>query len=258
MKNPIPWRLKLRAFGAHVAISVAVFAAIIGLTVELWYPQPFFWIDGGVQITLLAAFVDIVLGPSLTFVVYRPRKAGLAMNLAVIGAFQIAALAWGVQTLYTQRPLLAAFIGHNQNRFFPITAEQIATGPRPLAELLALSPSRPAMVYVELPTEQAEANRLLTAFLSGGTSVLRQTERFRRIEGEALARIAAGTRTRATYEKTEPPFAEAIDRFVAAHGGDAGALAFIPLYGRFGRGLLAFSKTDGSLIGVVAKEFRWR
>src|SRR5690606_216508 len=94
-------------------------------------------------------------------VVYRPGKPRLVMNLAVIAAVQAAALAWGVQALYSQRPLFMAYVGHPQNRFFPVTEAQVRDGPRSVEELLALSPHRPAMVAIELPADPQEARGML-------------------------------------------------------------------------------------------------
>jgi len=247
----IPWRAKLKAFGTHFLVSVLAFGAIIALTITLWYPPPFFWIDGALHVTVLAAIVDIFAGPLLTFVVYRPKKPRLMMNLAVIAALQCAALAWGVKTMYSQRPLVAAFVPLKENRFYPVTEAQLRAGQRPIEEVLALSRSRPALVFVELPEDPAEAARVLG---SHSLSVLRQSERFRAIGGERLARLVSASRTRKTYEVVIPSFATGIDRFVAAHGGNADAFAFIPLYGRFGYALLAISKADGKLAGVVAKQ----
>ena len=253
MKAPIPWRAKFKAFGTHLLLSVVVFAAIIALTVWLWYPPPLFWIDGGVQITLLAAGIDIVAGPLLTLVVYRPRKPGLMMNLVVIAAIQAGALAWGVGTLYSQRPVLMAFVPYNQNRFFPVTQAQIREGARSPEALRALSPHRPPMVFVDLPENPEDAASLMT---SQTTSVLRHTERFHAIDAERLGQIARSARSRKVYEAVSPKYVEGIDRFTADHGGNADGFAFIPLYGRFGGALLAISKTDGSLASVVAKEFK--
>jgi hypothetical protein len=255
MKVAIPWRAKFKAFGAHVLISVVVFVLIIAVTVWLWYPPPFFWIDGGLHVTTLAALVDIIAGPLLTLVVYRPRKPRLMMNLAVIAAVQCAALAWGVKTLYSQRPVVAAFVGLKENRFYPVTEGQLRDEGRPIEELRALSPARPPLVYIELPQDYEEAIRLLS---SRTTSVLRQSQRFRRIEGERLGEIARVSRTRKTYEYISPRFAQGIDRFVAEHGGNASAFSFVPLYGRFGYALLAISTADGTLAGVVAKEISLR
>ena len=255
MIRSIPWRPKLKAFGTHLVISALVFAVIIALTVWLWYPPPFFWIDGGVQITLLAASVDIIAGPLLTLVVYRPGKPRLVMNLAVIAAVQFGALAWGVRVLYHERPVLMAFIGYNQNRFFPVTAWQAASGERTVDELRALSSENPPMVFIDLPANPEEAKNLLT---SSTTSVLRHTERFKKIDEERLAQIVRGARTRKIYEVISPAYVEGIDRFVAAHGGNAEQFAFIPVYGRFGAALVALSRKDGRLEGVVAKQMRLR
>ena len=255
MNVSIPWRPKLKAFGAHLVISALLFTVIVALTVWLWYPPPFFWIDGGVQITLLAAAVDIIAGPLLTFVVYRPHKPGLVMNLAVIAAVQFGALAWGVRVLYDQRPVLMAFIGANQNRFFPITAGQASAGERSLEELQALSPERPPMVFIDLPQNPDEAKALL---VNASNTVLRHTERFHAIDSERLARITSAERSRKVYEATSPAYVEGIDRFVAAHPKDADQYAFIPLYGRFGAALVAISKADGHLAGVVAKQMKLR
>jgi hypothetical protein len=255
MKVSIPWRPKLKAFGAHVVISVIVFVGIIALTVWLWYPPPFFWIDGGLQITLLAAAVDIVAGPLLTFVVYRPHKRGLTMNLAVIAAVQAGALAWGVGTLYSQRPVLVAFVPHNQNRFFPITAAQVAGGTRSLEELRELSPYRPPMVFIDMPEDAARASSLLGDRTS---SVLRHTELFRSIDEARLLRIIRASRTPKQYEVLAPDMAAAIERFVSDHGGNPEAFAFVPLWGRFGYAMLALSRADGSLMGVASREVRLR
>lgn len=251
-KPAIPWHAKFQAFGAHLAISVLVFAIIISLTVWLWYPPPFFWIDGGVQVVTLAALIDLLAGPLLTFVVFRPGKRGLTMNLAVIAAVQCAALTWGVQALYSQRPVLMAFVPHKENRFYPITEAQVRDGARTLEELEALSPHRPAMVFINLPEDDEKAASLLRSTV---TSVLRHTERFGPVDAKHLARIALSSRTTKVYEHGAPEFARGIERFEAKHRG--GGFAYIPLYGRFGYALLAISKSDGRVAGVVAKEINW-
>ena len=252
---PTLWRAKLRAGGLHLVLSAAVFVAIISLTVELWYPPPFFWIDGGIQIVLIAAGVDIGLGPLLTVVAYRPRRPRLWLNLAAIGLIQAAGLAWGLHTLYSQRPVLAAFVGYPENRFFPVTTAEIAKGPRSLDELRALSKSRPPLVYIDLPGDNKQHEQeILRAWKEGG-SVLRETALYRPIAGKALADVIAGSRNRTTYAD-EPTYERDIDRFVATHGGNLKEFALIPLYGRFGRGLLALSRADGHLVGVVATQFR--
>src|SRR5688500_14954122 len=49
--------------------------------------------------------VDIVAGPLLTLILYRPGKPGLRFDLAMIGLLQILFLAYGLSTLWRSRPL---------------------------------------------------------------------------------------------------------------------------------------------------------
>lgn len=121
---------------------------------------------------------------------------------------------------------------------------QLCEGPRPVEALVVLSPERLPLVFVELPTDVEAARRLLMLGLQAETSVLRQTERYRRIEGAALERVLAGSRRRELYVRDDPPFAAEIDRLVAAYEGPVEDYAIIPLYGRYA--------------GVMAQEIRLR
>lgn len=244
MIRALPWRAKLKAFGIHFGLSAAIFAVILAVVVHAWYPPPFFWIDGGLQITALAAAVDVVAGPLLTLVVYRPGKRGLPMNFALIAAIQAGALAWGVGALYAQRPVLAAYVGHKLNSIYPVTEAQVRAGGLPLEELRGLSQSRPPLVYIELPEDEAEAAQVLS---SVSHSVLRQTERFRSVDAARMQRILHDT-------NRETPEAR---RFIAEHGGRGEAFAFVPLIGRFGEALLVLSATDAALVGVLATKVRF-
>ncbi|HEY9033325.1 MAG TPA: hypothetical protein VIN71_05245 [Pseudomonadales bacterium] len=64
----------------------------------------------GTGIKILAA-VDMVLGPLLTFLVYRPGKKGLKLDLAVIALCQFAALAYGLHSIHASRPTYLVFYG---------------------------------------------------------------------------------------------------------------------------------------------------
>lgn len=59
---------------------------------------------GAVQGVQLILIVDLVIGPLCTFVVYKKGKKGMAIDLTVIGVLQIAALAYGLWAVNSQRP----------------------------------------------------------------------------------------------------------------------------------------------------------
>lgn len=239
------WRAKLAAFGVHLAISAALFTAIIAVGVALWYPPPYFWIDGGLWVVRIAAIVDVILGPLLTLVVFRPGKRLLALNLAVIAFFQSAFLTWGVLVMYQQRPLLAAFVGAPASRFFPITEEFIRDGARPLEELLALSPERPALIAIRLPEDIERARALITEALGAGPSVFRRTELYEPLRGAPLERLLAAGRDQRRVSGLWPLTAAQIDRFLAERGARFEDYAFVPIHGRYYVALLAFERASG-------------
>lgn len=102
---------KIKASLIHLMLSMFVFAGILYLILFQWYPEPFFTAQGGWQGIRLMGFVDLVLGPSLTFIVFNHLKSRLeiTVDLSVIVIIQVAALIWGGYQVYTQRPVALVF-----------------------------------------------------------------------------------------------------------------------------------------------------
>ncbi len=242
---------KLKAFGIHLSISLVLFTAIIAACMTLWYPPPYFWIDGGIQVTRIAALADIVLGPLLTLILFRPGKRTLKRDLAVIGAVQIAFLAWGVGVLHREKPLLAAFVGYPTERFFPIPQQYLADSKRPIAELLALSTERPAFAAIRMPADRAAARELVRTQLSGLPSVFRQTERYEKLEGAHMEEVFKVARSRERIAMIWPEAVADTERFAATRGRKFDDFAFVPVHGRFHSALLAFERPGGKYVGAV-------
>ena len=84
---------KLQAFLIHLGSSAGIVGVIAALMLLLWYPQPWFEHDGGWTVFRLILLVDVVLGPTLTLVVFRRGKPKLQRDLSIIVSVQVAALA---------------------------------------------------------------------------------------------------------------------------------------------------------------------
>jgi len=102
------------AFLTHLAISgiVAIIAVVIVFCV--WYPAPLQDAVGVTHIFLMLLSIDIAIGPVLTFVVYKRGKSSLKFDLSVIALCQLAALSYGMHTVFIGRP---AFVVFNVDRF---------------------------------------------------------------------------------------------------------------------------------------------
>jgi len=94
---------KGRAFFIHLVVS-AFFLVLVYLFVRfVWFPAPFFELGGG-QGFYIVLIVDLVLGPTLTFVIYNKNQKRLLVDLSIVGAVQVSALMWGLSQVNTQRP----------------------------------------------------------------------------------------------------------------------------------------------------------
>lgn len=108
----------------HLACSLGIAALAAVLVFGLWYPQPFAKISGGQELFVLIVSIDVVAGPLLTFLVFNPKKSAgeLRADIGVIAALQLAALLYGLWTVYTARPV---YLVHEVDRFQVVTAADI-------------------------------------------------------------------------------------------------------------------------------------
>lgn len=113
---------KFTAFLTHLALSAAVAALSIYVVFFIWYPAPLYTAVGVTKIFLILLAVDITIGPLITFIVYKKDKKSLKFDLAVVALLQLAALCYGMNTVFVGRP---AFVVFNVDRFDVSRAHEI-------------------------------------------------------------------------------------------------------------------------------------
>jgi hypothetical protein len=105
---------KFTAFLTHLAISGVVAALAMYVVFFIWYPMPLHKAVGVTHIFLILLAVDVTIGPLITFIVYKKGKKSLKFDLAVVALLQLAALSYGMNTVFEGRP---AFVVFNVDRF---------------------------------------------------------------------------------------------------------------------------------------------
>lgn len=98
-----------QAFGLHLLISVLIFIALAGVIYFLWYPGFLFHYDGGLEGMKLIAGVDLVIGPSLTLLVYKIGKKTLRFDLACIAILQLVCIGGGMWAVWQTRPVTVVY-----------------------------------------------------------------------------------------------------------------------------------------------------
>lgn len=100
---------KKKAFLIHLGASLFVFSIILMLIIYVWYPAPYFDTDYRMKWIMIIAFVDIILGPGLTLLIYKVDKPNLRFDMSAIVIFQLVALGWGVGNAWFAHPLINVF-----------------------------------------------------------------------------------------------------------------------------------------------------
>jgi hypothetical protein len=165
MSIPDNLRFRLLAAGSHLAISAAVAACVALVTLGLWYPGAYGAMAGGRHLFFLVLAVDVTLGPLLTLVIFDKRKprAELVRDLAVIGALQLAALLYGLHTVYIVRPVALV---HEGGRFRLVSANDVRVEELPTAREEYRSLSLTGPVVLGTRSSQSSEERLASLDLA--------------------------------------------------------------------------------------------
>lgn len=150
-----------KAAAIHLGLSATIALAAIFLLYFFWYPQPFFEASGGQFLLMLLVAVDVVLGPMITLIIFNTKKKSLKFDLAVVALVQLAAICYGINTMYLARPV---FMAYSNSQFKVVTAneiepEMLAQVTRP--EFKSLSVNGPKYVFNNPPENTTNLDALM-------------------------------------------------------------------------------------------------
>ncbi len=116
---------RIKAGFIHFLASLLIFSLFIFVLLFFWFPEPYFSATGGWQGLKIVAFIDLILGPLLTLIIFnssKPRKE-LKADLSIILILQASALIWGINTVYHQRPIAITFW---ESSFYTIPYKEVS------------------------------------------------------------------------------------------------------------------------------------
>jgi hypothetical protein len=246
LRRSLPARLK--AAGVHLAISSVIFGIALYLILFHWYPSFHFTVDGGWRGVKIMAGVDLVLGPTLTLVIFNPFKARklIVFDLACIALAQLGALVWGFYAVHSQRPVAVSYY---EGAFLSVTAQPLAIEKQPADYANQFSDRRPPLVYVQPPQNDQEEARAAMQELFGQVGFHEDPFFFRRFD-EHWDDVRPHAVAPEKRGKEEPAFAAALPEFLARQGGQAADYLFFPYEGHDGACTLAF-RPDGMLVEAL-------
>lgn len=226
-------RSRLKPTAIHLIGSVTLATLVAWLLLFLWYPSPYSHMAGGLKLLFILISVDVVLGPSLTFVVFDVKKprGELVRDIAIICFIQLCGLAYGLHTVYIARPV-ALVLEVTQFRVvsaIDVKKDELDTAP---SAFQFLSLTGPRLLATRDFKDRADESDALDKSFSGYDIGTRPSfwQEYELSKTRALQLSKPVSRLYSKYpdSKTE------IDAAVKRAGIDAAQLRFIPIFSRQG------------------------
>ena len=219
---------RLRAAALFLVLTLLVAAAIAIPIHFLWYPGALFSQAGGRELFFLIVGVELVLGPIVVFVIYRPGKKGLLFDLVTLGILQLVALSFGIWVLFQSRPAYVVFV---KDRFDLVRANEIP--PEELAKARAgpfaeIPLAGPKVVGAEMPKDPDEQFRITMSAMSGGGDVQNSPQYYVPYD-DVRGYVLLAAKPIARLRELNPGRAGDIDAIVRDHGGAEEGLRFLPM-----------------------------
>ena len=229
---------KLKAFSIHLGISFAIFLFILYFILFHWYPQPFFTTDGGWQGIRIVAGVDLILGPLLTLVVFKPGKPSLKFDMSVIALIQTVALISGTWVVFNESPVAVIFA---DDKFRPIPGYQFKEAGADMSTLYDFGETRPVLVYTELPTEHDKLQQVRRKAFGSKRPLYLHGELYKPFNKEFVQQLCAQNidmefHLEVKTEKDKNIYHD----FINAHPEALSKFMFLPLHSRYSNFIVVF------------------
>jgi hypothetical protein len=199
-----------RAFLGHLAISAVVVGVACAAVLFFWYPAPYFEAAGASRVLRVLVAVDLVLGPALTLVVFKPGKKSLVFDMSCIAIMQLAAFVYGVTVLYGGRPYYNVFA---VDRFHLLARADVAAASLEESFValgkIGVKPARgPLLVAAVVPEDRERQQQLLAETVFEGKPDIERRPEFWHSFAEHAPAALAKAKPLAALRAARPEAAE--------------------------------------------------
>ncbi|MFP5384018.1 MAG: hypothetical protein ACLGHG_08110 [Gammaproteobacteria bacterium] len=191
-----PPSFRWKAFGIHLAISLAILCVLLYVLFMHWFPGYLFDTDGGWQALQIISGVDLILGPALTLVAASPAKSTkeLRKDFTVIGTIQVAALCAGMWLAWANHP--AALIWLDGEMYSqPLSAfREHPDALKKIHSMPAAASGGPPQIRVALPDNLDARSEIFRTSVRNASSIMFEADRYRPFSTNHPAVRAASAR----------------------------------------------------------------
>lgn len=234
----------------HLGFSALLVGAFAAFVVGYWYPVALMKMAHADKLLLLVAGIDLVVGPLLTLVIFKPGKPGLKFDLTVIALLQACFLAYGVFNLTVSRPVFLVADGEHFDLVFAndLDPAKVAKGSRP--EYRSLPLTGPLLVGARLPDDPKTRMRIVESALSGKGDIESMPEYYAPYEEVIGTMLPKGK----PLVKAPGLSDQALAKLVAAarrYGRDPASVRYFSLSSSRGFAGMLVDAANGAVVGPV-------
>ena len=240
-----------KAAAIHLGLSALIAATVVTVMLLVWYPPPYFDAMGGQGLLKILVGVDVTLGPLLTLIIFDPKKKSLRLDLSIIAALQIAALAYGVWVMFEARPVYTVFA---IDRFDIVSANQLEpedldAGPPEYRELPLAGPRVLALRPPDREKYPDEWNKFV--FSSTGGKDATQIPKYYVPYADVAAEALKEAKPLADLVKAKPEAKAKVQEFVTRIGRAESELVYLPFVGRGDPMTAVLDARDARIVGYL-------
>jgi len=236
---------KSRAALTHFWPSALLLLIIGGLIIFAWYPYPFLQFNDTARFPLMLIFIAGLIGPALTFLVYKKGKRGLVFDLSVIAIIQLTAVAWGSVALYQNRPFFMVF---TVDQFEVLSMRDVDFDTIEDQRFVDKPLSGPILLYANMPQEKQAYQKFLQEVMLEGKPDLQYRTEFWSLYSEKQALALKPSKPLNALRIMRPESAAAIDKLVQKHGGNIQRLNFLPAMHQNGQFAAILDANSGEVV----------
>lgn len=231
--------------------SLLVLALCAAVIMVAWYPKPFLQLPDSGRFSVLLLVCAALVGPLLIWFMYKPGKKGMLFDLVFIALMQLAALGWGMYTLYLSRPYFLVF---TLDRFEVLAHREVDTDKISNPVFLEKPMSGPIPLYANMPADQDAYQKLLREVMFEGLPDLQFRSESWSLYQQRRQQVLDVSRPLAELRDARPESHTAIDKLVAENGGDITALRFVPGLLHAGQFAAVLNASNGDIAGYLVTD----
>ena len=238
-------RLFTQRFAATASLLLLAFVVVR----FLWFPDGYFQIFGIAKLFLVLIAVNLVVGPGLSTLLYRPGKWGLKFDLIVVACIEIAIMGFAMHQILERRPAFAVFA---VDRFEAVTVSEVDLDYLRSSQLSLSNGYMPRLIYAELPTDLEVLSLLIDETVLLGMPDIDRRPEFWKPYAQGMSFIKAAAKPLATLLSMNDERAEPIKRWLARQELSANDYAYLPIQGKTADGMMILHADIGYPVDILS------